>query len=267
MVYHCHLDDSKDKNQTKIMVSAGFFGTKEDWGSLRIAWKSVLRNHGIEYFKSSEYNNLTGQFAKFRTDQYPRPKGREAAQQIREELQGVLEKHPNIHGIGVLILLEDYSRALARPDAEGVLPPNPYHAALNSVIYETVKLISLRRGHNAVAFVHDDGPDFGSLESSYKHFAAGNPITAKRLGGFAGLDDKQHPPLQAADMVSNYAMQRGLEALGRNDGSLKTVVKEMKTNIKKLGYWDENYVLSVLKHQLLTKGRTIPIDLQDERYD
>lgn len=267
MVYQCHLDDSKDQNQTILMVSAGFFGTKDDWGSLRVTWKRVLRNHGIEYFKSSEYYSLTGEFAKFRTDDYPKPKGREAAQQIREQLQEALGKHPNIHGIGVLILLEDYYRALARPEAEGVLPPNPYHAALNSVIYETVKLIRLGRGHNAVAFVHDSGPDFDSLRSSYEHFRQANPITAKSLGGFAPLDDRQHPPLQAADMVSNYAMQRGLEALERHDGSLKTTIEEMKTNIKKLGYWDENYVLSVLKHQLITKGRTIPIDLQDDRYD
>jgi hypothetical protein len=267
MVYQCFLDDSKDQCQTKLLVSAGFFGSREDWGSLRIAWQRVLEYHGIGYFKSSEYYSLTGQFAKFRTDQYPKPKGREAARQIREELQDVLEGHPRIHGIGVMILLEDYTRAIARPEARGLLPPNPYHTALNSVMYETVKMIKLSRGHNAVQFVHDNGPDFDSLKSSYIHFRAGNPKTAKNLGGFAGLDDRQHPPLQAADMVSNYAMQRGLEALERNDGSLKTTIHEMTVNIKMFGYWDEEYILHALKSLLKAKGEGIPIDLQHARYD
>ena len=65
MVYHCFLDDSKDKHQKKLMVSAGFFGRKEDWDGLRLAWKSVLKSHGIDYFKSSEYYRLDGQFERF----------------------------------------------------------------------------------------------------------------------------------------------------------------------------------------------------------
>ena len=249
------------------MVSAGFFGSREDWASLRVTWRRVLEHNGIKYFKSSEYYSLTGQFARFRTDQYPRPKGREAARQIREELQDVLERHPRIHGTAVMILLEDYNRAIARPEAQGLLPSNPYHTALNSVMYETVKMIKLSRGHNVVEFVHDNGPDFDSLESSYTHFRAGNPKTAKNLGGFAGLDDRQHPPLQAADMVSNYAMQRGLEALGRNDGSLKTTINEMTVNIKMFCYWDEQYILHALKSLLKANRKAIPIDLQHARYD
>jgi len=267
MVYHSFLDDSKDRKQAKLMVSAGFFCEREAWGSLRMGWKKVLRRNGIEYFKSSECYALRGEFARFRTDNYPKPKGREAAQQIREELQGVLERHPTIHGIAVMIILEDYYTALDRPESQGILPPNPYHAALNSIIYETVKMVRSHPGHHAVAFVHDDGPDFESLRSSYTNFKTMNAKTAKSLGDFAGLDDKLHPELQAADMIANYALQRGLDALERGDGSLKTTVSEMKANIRKFGYWDETYILYVLKTLLRDKGRPIPLDLQSEKYD
>ena len=58
MVYHCFLDDSKDKEQTRLMASAGFFANKHDWGNFRLGWTRVLRAHGLEYFKSREYYSL-----------------------------------------------------------------------------------------------------------------------------------------------------------------------------------------------------------------
>jgi hypothetical protein len=236
MVYDCFLDDSKDKDQTRLMVSAGFFGTKEDWGSLRVAWKKVLKKHDIDYFKSREQYWLEGQFAKFKTDAYPTPKGRDAANQVRSELQAVLERHPSILGIAITVPLEAYNRVLSRPEAKEALPANPYCAALNSVMFETVKRIKNIRGHNMVAFVHDDGPDFNSLRSSYGEFKKLNPNTAKFMGGFIPCDDKDYPEIQAADMISNYTMQLGLDCLTRGD--LKAKVKEMIPNIRLLGFWN-----------------------------
>ena len=118
-----------------------------------------------------------------------------------------------------------------------------------------------------VLFTHDDGPDIDLLRISYQRFKEKNPRTVRRLFGFAGLDDKKCPPLQAADMVSNYAMQLGLEALKSRNGNLKAVCKEMKSSVKKLGYWDEEYILGYLKSQLVHRGKPIPIDLENVRYD
>jgi hypothetical protein len=264
MVYHCFLDDSKDQNQSKLMISAGFFGTREQWGSFRLGWSRVLAKHGLNYFKSSEYNSLKEEFAKFRTDAYPKPTGREAAQSIRSELQQVLRGHPGIRGVGVTVLLEEYKRTMDRPEAAGMLYTNPYHAALVSVMFETVKIIRRLPGRNMVAFVHDGGNDFPELYTIYNAFRKANPRTAKFIGGFAPLDDKLHPPLQMADMVANYTLQLGCEALANN--SLKAHLKEMRANINLLGLWTEHYILSALKHELTRKGRPIPIDLQAEEY-
>jgi hypothetical protein len=175
MVYECYLDDSKDKNQTKLMVSAGFIATKEDWASLRLQWQTVLKRHGMEYFKSSEYNWLNGQFEQFKTSAYPKPKGRQAAQEVRAELQGVLQRHPRIAGIGITVLLEPYFRVFSRQEAKEALPENPYCAALNSVIFETVKKVKKLSGHNTVIFVHDNGEDSDLLGSSFEAFKKLNP--------------------------------------------------------------------------------------------
>jgi hypothetical protein len=261
MLYRAFLDDSKDQCQAKLMVSAGFFGDRDNWSSLRLAWKKVLDSHGLKYFKSRDYFRLEGQFSKFKTAVYPPPTGREAAQRIREQLQGVIRSHPAILGVAVAILLEDYGKALARPDAEGILPPNPYHTALNSIMFEMVKRVKLMPDFKKVAFIHDDGPDIDSLVSSYKNFKKFNPKTRKYLGGFGSLNDKEHPELQAADMIANYSMQRGLEALQKNPTDMKTEIKELTGNFLTFGYWDENYILSALKSIRKTRGLPIPVDL------
>jgi hypothetical protein len=264
MIYQSFLDDSKDPLQARLMVSAGFVGTPAEWGSLRSGWAAVLRKHDIKYFKSSEYYSLTGEFAKFRGDAYPKPKGREAAQQIRSELQAVMNRHSGIRGVGISVPLETYYRVYERPEAKGALPADPYQAALVSVIYETAKIAKSQQGRNMVTFVHDDDDHFDNLRSAVGKFKDVNADIAKYIGGFAPLDDKLHPPLQAADMVSNYTLQLGLQGL--ESGDFKANVQEMRENIGLLGVWDEGYILSVLKVNLLRKGRPIPIDLESDEY-
>jgi hypothetical protein len=266
MVYHCFLDDSKDQNQSKLMVSAGFCGNQADWTSLRVAWSGTLKKHGLEYFKSSEYNHLDGQFERFRKDpNYPKPKGREAAREIRSELQAILSNHPRIFSTGICIPLDDYAKVCARPEAADVFKSNsPYHRSLEAVLFETVKMVRSIPGRNMVAFVHDDGPDFAELHALYKGFKIKNPKTAKFLGGFQSLDDKEHPPLQLADMVANFTLEAGLNWL--TNGRKAELAKEMDENIGKLGIWNEHTLLSVLKRNLILLGKPVPADLQSDEY-
>ena len=264
MVYTCYLDDSKDANQSKLFVSAGFFGPKDDWLSLRKDWTTVLKEKGIDYFKSSEYNYLCDQFAKYRTDSYPPPYGRNAAKGIKDALGEVVRRHPFIRGVGISVLVEDYEKVRSRPETNGIFGENPYHRALESVMYETVKIIRNRPGHNIVAFVHDEESDFDTLRRLYLGFKKMNPKTAKYLGGFAGFSDKEEPPLQMADMIANSTLEVGMDRLAKGAAELDQARIGMKENINLLGLWNEDYMLSVLKRNLIVRGRPIPLDLQPE---
>ena len=92
MVFQCFLDDSKDQDQSKVFVSAGFLGTIEYWSDLRAAWSKCLKQFGLEYFKTSEFKMLRGQFEVLKSAAYPSPKGREKANEIRDSLLAVLVK-------------------------------------------------------------------------------------------------------------------------------------------------------------------------------
>ena len=267
--FHLFLDDSKDANQSKMFVSAGFFAGRDDWGSLRTQWDRVLREAEIEYFKSSEYNHLDGEFARFRTAAYPPPSGRNAAKEIKDRLQQLVKNHPSIRGVGVFVIVDDFNKVCAHSEAADVFPPNPYHRALESVMFQTVKLISGRPGRNMVEFVHDEETDFPVLHQLYLEFRKLNPRTAKRIAAFGALSDKKHPPLQMADMIANNTLEVGMDyiAKGRPEEAktaLKTIA--MKENISLLGYWDEHYMLSILKGNLLRLGRPIPLELDTEEY-
>jgi len=267
MIYQCFLDDSKDQTQDQMVVSAGFIGTKEAWGSLRRDWSKRLREDGLDYFKTSEYKMLEGQFAKFKDEaKYPKSegRGRDAARKIKTDLQEIVKLNHPIVGVGIAIPVVDYNTICARPDAHGVFYGDPYHRALESVMFEVAKMVRARRGHNMVAFVHDEGPDYDSLRQVYRSFRENNPQSAKVIGGFERLDDKLHPPLQAADMIANNVLGIGAEWLSK--GRPDPLKIEMEESIQKIGVWTEHYMLSILKSQLRLNGKPIPIDLEDEEY-
>lgn len=140
----------------------------------------------------------------------------------------------------------------------------PYQRALEGVLFETVKLIRKLPGKNAVAFVHDDGPDFNMLRTVYNGFKVANPRTAEFVAGFQPLSDKEHPPLQLADMIANLTLEIGMQWLA--DKRPLGGVKHMQDNIRMLGVWDEHYMLSILKRNLIRFGKPIPADLQAEEY-
>jgi len=262
MIYHCFLDDSKDQNQSQMFVSAGFFATQDDWGKLRVTWDKRLREDGLEYFKTSEYKMLEGQFAKFR--QYPSPTGREKARQIRSDLQTILKNVSGIRGLGVCVPMDDLHKVCARPEAIPFFYGNPYNLAFQSVLHETVGFIKRKPGRNMVAFVHDDGPNYDTLRYFYTGFKKENPRTAKYMADFHALDDKQHPPLQAADMIANLALGIGFDWL--KNGRKAEKIKEMEQSVGKVGVWTEDHLLTILKHNLIGLGKPIPLDLQSEKY-
>ncbi len=242
------------------MVSAGFYAGRDDWESFRIDWKKVLKANKLDYFKSSECHCVNGQFLHLRKSgkTYAIQEEKDEARAVRAELQSVLSQHPAIRGIGVAVQLEDYRRLAALPDANNILPSDPYKAALSSVMIETVKHMRKLPGHNVVAFIHDQGDEFDELRGCYQAFRKMNKTTAKFMGGFEPMDDKATPALQAADLIANHTtflMRKKLDS--------KDAVVEMRENLSRLGYWDERYIAAVIKNGLVKRGKPIPLDIEE----
>jgi hypothetical protein len=260
MVYHSFLDDSHDRGAKRIMVSAGFCGTRDRWAAFRADWRQKLKEHRLCYFKSSECHSVSGPFAKLRNGDKAHATTEERAQArgIRAQFLDVIRAHPLIRGIGIAVQLEHYRRYAAMPRVKEVLPENPYKAALSSVMFETVGHIrsACKYDTNMVAFVHDEGDDFPELWKCYSAFKEINKKTGRYLAGFQSMDDKKTPELQAADLIANHATYLAEKRL-----DLRDAVVEMRENISMLGVWDEEYIRSGLRRNLFKNGIPLPIEL------
>jgi hypothetical protein len=261
MIYHSFLDDSHDRGAKRVMVSAGFCGTRDRWAAFRTDWRQKLKEHRLCYFKSSECHSVSGQFTKLRKSgkSYPTTEERSRARKIRSEFLGVIRAHPFIRAIGVAVQLEEYRRYAALPEVKGMIPDNPYKAALSSVMFETVGFVRRASKNNMVTFVHDEGDDFPELWKCYSAFKELNKKTARFIDGFQSLDDKKTPELQAADLISNHATYLAEKKL-----DLRDAVVEMRENISLLGIWDEDYLRRGVRGTLLRNGMPLPLELEEE---
>jgi hypothetical protein len=244
-VYEAFIDDSKDRHSEKVLVSGIFVGDKDRWGWLRTHWNRRLEDEGMKYFKASEYYGLRGEFQKFRSESYPEPKGREAATRVFDDLEQII-RQANIMSLGVVIPVQDYNEVMAMPEAQGKIPSRPYDLALNSCFFETVKAVNQSPGKHMVAFVHDDDERFPHYQELYREFRKKNPKTAKQMGGFIPLNDKEHPPLQAADLAANVTCNYAKQWLeDRTEASLQ----RLKGSMYMVGVWEKDYIIHVLREQ------------------
>src|SRR5712692_9425201 len=89
------LDESSDREQRKVFVVAGYLARQEAWTEIERQWMRRLEQEcdpePMRYFSSSECMSLSGEFRRFRDPiKYPKPKGRQAANAIRDDLQQIL---------------------------------------------------------------------------------------------------------------------------------------------------------------------------------
>lgn len=248
MVYNAYIDDSKDRHGDKVIVSGIFIGDRERWSFLSSEWMKILRPHGMKYFKTAEYYGLRGEFQKFQSvSKYPPPGGREAAREIFDALEQVIQ-NARLTSLGIVIPVQEYKEVFAMPESHNKLPANPYHAALNSGFYETVKAINRLPGRHKVAFVHDEHEHevFSEYQRLYLEFKRKNPKTARRMGGFVPLNDEEHPPLQAADLAANVTCNFAKQWL---DDPSKASLQRLKVSMYRICVWERSYILEVLRNQ------------------
>jgi hypothetical protein len=217
MVIKAFLDDSSDQRQEKVVVYGGFLGQISTWDTFGTVWRKVLRESGINYFHSTEWRSLRGEFAGFRSKtKYPQPEGgRQAADAIRDRLKSVIAtSQPKLVGVAVGVMVSNYREVLTLPQAKGQLNQDPSEAAFQSVMSICAHDIRKIGRHNRILFVFDDSNKAAKLNVIYAKFKEKNPKAAKVIGGAPTmLDDKDQPPLQAADLMAHLAKDWLIEKL------------------------------------------------------
>jgi hypothetical protein len=199
MLYQAYLDDSADRNRERVVVGGAIVGNCTEWNKLTGNWNARLKMDDIKYFKSSHCETLNGQFHKFR--KYGFEEGKRHALQVRDDLYNILTNSPMMM-LGVTLSIPFHKTMLADSAKFGRVPEIPYQLSFQQVLAECGKAMLLLGRNHIVTFGHDDGDDFDELRSIYRDFKKLNPRYAKRMADFVPLDDKLHPPVQAADIAA-----------------------------------------------------------------
>src|SRR6267142_2451141 len=124
------LDESADRERKHVFVVAGYLARQREWTEIERQWMLRLERENnpqpMKYFKSSECQRLTGEFARFRDKhKYPPPQGRIAANNVRDDLLGIMKSSRAV-GFSVGVLLKDYRSIRRNARAKKVLPADPY---------------------------------------------------------------------------------------------------------------------------------------------
>lgn len=228
MVHRAYIDDSADRDRKLFVISGAIIGNETQWPPLYKPWRARLAQGNIQYFKSSHCDTLNGQFHKFRGI----PDGRDQADNIRDDLDEIIRRLQLVT-LGVILPIPVHQQMVDDPGKFGRLPAVPYRLAFQQVLAECAKAMQLLGRNNIVTFAHDDGDDFPQLHAIYRHFKKGNPHLASVMADFVPLDDKLHPPLQAADVAASVTYRYAQAwAVAPDADNLKRLRKSMyKVNI------------------------------------
>lgn len=242
-IFEAALDESSDQKCETIFVAAGFIGLEDCWKDVERRWLEVLKKHGMQYFKSKEWKSLTGQFRKFRSNAYPKPLGGQTADAVREELVTIILSS-NLIGFAVGILMKDYNEVLQKMAASRVFyNDDPHVEAYYSLMHEIVRTVRRKAKGKSVAIVYDDSTYSQKVEHAFKALKKIHPSIGSSLRTFLPLSDKDHVPLQAADILANLIKTTFEKWFENGRPALIPLDKRWRKNVHFVGKFDREHMV------------------------
>lgn len=206
--------DESDDNERAYSV-AGFLGHQRECVYLHWAWEErILKPYHLEYFKASELNAGTGQFAQHR-DNPKRNLNALFSQREKELFNKIKTESIDVFldflliGIGAVVMLPDYHRLFQEFKAAGKVLPDPYFVCAQLVMMESGLIIgeinesasSLEKSYVRPTFDNQETYK-GKTKLMFDDFKAKNPLCSRWLLPPNYEDEKDYIALQAADNLA-----------------------------------------------------------------
>jgi hypothetical protein len=244
------IDDSSDQRQKVLTVSASVASTYRQWTQLRLKWNKRLKKDGLKYFKSSEFFRLGGEFRVFADPiRFPKPKGREAANRLRKDLEDIITETGAI-ATATCVPIETYQEFRSTvPGAAAVFDQDPAEAALYSVVHECLLMMQEDFPQSRIRFVCDSTSAQERFTKVYFDYLRIHPQCKAFIQGadLPHLDDKKHPPLQVADMVASISREMATRFL--QDPTDAVEIKRLKGSMFKVCIWNWTWMMDTLQRQ------------------
>jgi hypothetical protein len=213
MVIGLYADDSTDQPRCHMQTAGGVFGWPADIFEAERQWEKHLVNSGIEYFKASEAEGLTGQFDPERLGMSLNS-ARAKADSVRRDLVDVLSSIP-LTATVVTILLDDFREVISsNAKARYYYGANSTILVYGLLIKATIELIQELYPQNVkrdtIAVMFDEHQNSLKAEVAYLSLKKRDIVCASMMGVVSHGDDKQHKPLQIADLIAHEARHKSM---------------------------------------------------------
>jgi hypothetical protein len=274
----CYLDESADpkfKGKPQgIFAVGGLLGRGWAIFELERRWKMLreCREIDIEYFKASECERGSGQFAKLvAAPGTVTANERQVLDAIWDRfldlIIGRLPEVPVVIGMGVK--QEDFYEVIQDQQAKAILGDTPYWFAYQATMIEaayTMKALEAQsaagrvsRHKELVAFVCDEHKEYSPIaEAVYHKLKEKNPTAAQYMGSFTSADDVIVQSLQAADAAVFEVRSVQNTLLGLWAKSERWQFRKLKPRLWLMQYADKKYLESVVEDN--TPGEPLNLD-------
>jgi Protein of unknown function (DUF3800) len=238
MVIGSYMDESFDPNRSGTFVVGGLLGRSIPLFELERRWESLRKRPDIEiqYFKASECERGSGQFAKFVADPTNITADERAKlDSISHEFLALIAKPvpfdstSYICAQGVGIVQQDFYDVIKDPKARAILGDDPYRLAYDFAMIQCAWAMKQLGDSYTVSFVCDEHEKYSPLAyEAYRNLKQTNPNAARYMTTFTTKDDKKCEPLQAAD-AAVFEVRRALNlSLGHWKGELRKQFSVLK---------------------------------------
>jgi hypothetical protein len=258
------LDESSDRAKRKMFVVAGYLARQAAWTDIERYWMLRLERESdpepMKYFSTHECMYLTGEFKRFRDPiKYPKPKGRVAADAVRDDLNAIL-RSASAMGFGLGVNLKDYRDVRKSSRARKALGPDPYEQTYLMMMIviagECEDQMAGKAATETVAFLCDTHERSTNIKAVYDKLLNNNPACAPWMGSLTYMDNKKSPAIQAADLLAGRCKDFLVECL--NDSSDDARIERWKPVLgRNVGIlcMDKRSLQLVVEANVLRKGK------------
>jgi hypothetical protein len=226
MMIGSYMDESFDKKPAGIFAVGGILGRGVPIFELERGWSKLLKREGLKFFKASDCQNGTGEFAKFVAD--PKNKTSEERSKLDSISHDFLKLigHPVpfdsrhflcVQGTG--IVQSDFYEVIKDAKAKLVLGDSPYRLAYDLAMIQcawAMKELGDGEPSYSVSFVCDEDEEHSNLaKPAFNNLRDTNPVAAEYIGTFSTEDEKKCLAVQAAD-AAVYEVRRALNLALKN---------------------------------------------------
>ena len=217
------FDESGKQGSSEHVVFAGFYAVHERWDEFSLEWNLRLKRAGVTYWSTKNAANLDGQYKQFRNR-------RNDLHDLAISLARIICRFA-VGGTAQIVTVEQF-KSLDQEARERL--KDPWYCAFESGMRSLLEADALEP-NDLFMLLCDDSEEYSSeCLKIYRRLRKQYPALAGKIAGIGFMDDRFHPPVQAADLFA-YCHRKKAEGITKGIWTDTLAVLDETFSVQKPG--------------------------------